>query len=193
MSAICATGATQALKDVDRIIRDRKAGVNFFIEIRGKTPYDYIHFVCVPLVRSELRILKLRFHEVLSFSRNFLAPCVFFYFEEEFVKGIVYGKKRTSFILPIEDFFLYMDSGLLDGFSNANFQKIKVFHDRSAYLYSKYHKLYLPADAYCIDVDCFANRTVYEIKRKEEDLTYNQKVFSSILKGSPYSYKVLRV
>ena len=188
-----ATNAIKALKEIDREVRDRKRGVSFFVEIRGKTPYDYVHFVCVPLVRSELENLRLHFPEVLSFSRYFLAPCVFFYFEEGFVKGIVYGKRKTSFILPAQDFFLYMDSGLLDGFSNTSFRKIKVFHDKSAYLYSKYHKLYLPEDAYCIDVDCFANRTVYEIKRKGEDLTYNQKVFSSILKGSPYTYEILRI
>lgn len=193
MSATNAIRDLTALKEMDRIIRDKKGGVNFFVEIRGKTPYDYIHFVCVPLVRSELENLRLHFSEILSFSRYFLAPCVFFYFEEDFVKGIVYGKRRTSFILPIEDFFLYMDRGLLEGYSNANFSKIKVFHDKSAYLYSKYHKIYLPKDSYCIDVDCFANRTVYEIKRKGEELSYNQKVFYSILKGSPYSYKILRV
>lgn len=179
---------------MDKEIRKEKKGVSFFVEIRGKTPYDYIHFVCVPLIYSELKNLRKYFSEILFFARYFFSPCVFFYFsEEDTVEGIVYGRRKTSFILPVRDFFTLMDRGILDGFSNANFTKIDVLHDKSAELYSKYHKLYLPEHSYCIDVDCYADRTFYEIKRKGEELSYNQKVFSSLLKGTPFGYKVLRV
>jgi len=181
------------LKEVDKEVRKQLHGVTFFVEIRGKTPFDYVHFICVPLLKSELQRIRELFSDILEFSKKLFSPCVFFYFlDKDTVQGIVHGKKRTRFILPKERFFIYIDSGALDGFENASFQKINVYHDKSSELYSFYHKVYLSETSYCIDVDCF-NGTIYEIKREGEELSYNQKVLREITLKAGYRYEIIRI
>jgi len=186
----------KSLKEADRELRRKLRGVTFFVEVRGKSPLDYVHYICVPILRSELSQIRYRMREVLNFARDLLAPCVFFYFDRGRVIGINYSLSSSvnSFSVPARDFLLIVHEGLLESVPSVK-KKLKIVpaHDDSAKLYSYYHNRLLPPDAYCVDVDCFDGKTVWELKRKDESLSYNQKVLSRLLTETPYNFKVVHL
>ena len=190
------------LKEIDRQIRLERGGITFFVEIRGKTPFDRIALISVPMDEDNISVLRTKneVKKALSdFARKMKAPLMFFRFYEGLnkyiVRFIIGGKevRETTVKAFAEGVKIPSVRLLLEKSKEANgLPSLPPAHS-SAFLYSDMHNRELPNWSWCVDIDCFNENGIVEIKRKGEKLTYNQRVLRDLVRAKGIGYEVLYV
>lgn len=189
------------LKDIDREIRQEEGGITFFVEIRGKTPFDRAALISVPMDNDNSSILKSRpsvRKALKDFASKMKAPLMYFRFykasgvyivrfllgnklHETTAKAFARGVAGPSIKLLLEKSIEVNDKTKLPPAPN------------SAKCYSDMHNEQLPPWCWCVDVDCFNEHGIKEVKREGEELTYNQMVLKRLVEAQNIRYEVVYV
>lgn len=190
----------KSLKKEDALLRRRRGGVLMYADIRGKTPYDRVEFFSVPVGEQNRRILKFGtvFGKLKSLSRKMEVPVVFFVIFHEAVVFFIVQRGKCSeirFISP-DVFFrsLLNRKTLFSAYGRAKRweeRKLPPETQDSAIAYSYFHNI-LPETCWCVDIDCF-DGAFFEVKRRGECLTYNQRVLRRLVQRAGYDFHVIHV
>lgn len=180
------------------MVRESRGGITFFVEIRRRTPNDRVAMVSVPADEENVRRLKERpvlLKALTSFSKSLQAPLLFFRFYQSSVRYVVKGKRYET---SLENFERGIEGPSLELLLRGSWEVKEgkgVPLVDSAGAYSKMHdamKVWSP-ESWCVDVDCFTERGIVEVKRVGEKLTYNQLVLKRLVEKVGWRYEVVYV